>query len=73
MDKELAQKALEVIEHEAALLGCRTEEKFMIEAKDLGDIYSYAHVAVGRCSVHHKDWIDKLNKKHQELKDEKMI
>ena len=66
---DLVQKALELIEEISSSIGCVTQKEVTVNRKDIDDIYMFAHVALGRCENKHKDWVDKLNKTHKELKD----
>ena len=68
-NENLVTKALEVIEDMSSAIGCSMQKIIPVTREDIGDIYCYAHIALGRCENKHKDWEDKLNKTYQELKD----
>ena len=73
MNNELAVKALELIEDISGTLSCDTSDKILVDRKDLENIFSYAHVALGRCSNPHEDWKTDLIKTHKEVKDQNII
>jgi len=65
--KDIKTKALEVIE--SVCVNLLTDEKeITIDSKVLGDLYSYAHIAIGRCETPHLDWKRELNIRYEELK-----
>lgn len=60
-DPEIADRALRVIE------GLTFEDIAMDPMKKLEEIYTYAHIGVGRCKNPHLDWREQLVEAEQAL------